>query len=185
MAARYRLDPGKSQFTVQAFAAGMLSALGHSPTFAVRDFAGVVRFEGEGVAGLGVDLTARADSLDLLDRVKPADRDEILLRMRREVLETAAFPEVAFHTAESSAERVDRGRYRVFLGGRLTLHGVTQPQGVDAELRLFDDGLQLLGGGPLRLSSFSIRPVTALAGAIKLKDDLKVSFDLIALPEGP
>ena len=30
--------PGQSRFTVQAFAAGLLSFLGHSPTFAVRDF---------------------------------------------------------------------------------------------------------------------------------------------------
>ncbi len=46
MTARYRLDPGQSRFTVQAFATGLLSFLGHSPTFAVRDFAGAVRFDG-------------------------------------------------------------------------------------------------------------------------------------------
>ncbi|HZY84092.1 MAG TPA: hypothetical protein VFE78_04635 [Gemmataceae bacterium] len=37
---RYRLGPELRQFTVQAFASGMLSFLGHSPTFAVRDFTG-------------------------------------------------------------------------------------------------------------------------------------------------
>ena len=45
MPARYRLDPAHSRFTVQAFAAGMLSFLGHNPTFAVRDFQGEVRFD--------------------------------------------------------------------------------------------------------------------------------------------
>ena len=35
---RYRIDPGRSRFTVQAFATGLLSAFAHSPTFAVRDF---------------------------------------------------------------------------------------------------------------------------------------------------
>ena len=39
---RYRLGPELSQFTVQAFASGMLSFLGHSPTFAVRDCTGMV-----------------------------------------------------------------------------------------------------------------------------------------------
>ena len=33
------------------------------------------------------------------------------------------------------------------------------------------------------MSEFGIRPVTALGGTIKLKDELKLSFDLAALPE--
>jgi hypothetical protein len=37
MAVHYRLNPGESRFTVQAFASGLLSFLGHSPTFAIRD----------------------------------------------------------------------------------------------------------------------------------------------------
>jgi hypothetical protein len=181
MTARYRLDPGQSRFTVQAFAAGMLSMLGHSPTFAVRDFSGGVGLEGPEVRGL--DLAVRADSLDLLDPVKPADREEIGRRMRGEVLESSSFPEVAFHLVESTSEPVGPGHFRLFLGGRLTLHGVTNPLGSDAELLLFPDSLLLRGACTLRMSAYRIRPVTALAGAIKLKDELKVSFDLVGMPE--
>ena len=46
MMTRYRLDPGQSRFTVQAFATGMLSFLAHSPTFAVRAFRGDVEIDG-------------------------------------------------------------------------------------------------------------------------------------------
>jgi hypothetical protein len=35
------------------------------------------------------------------------------------------------------------------------------------------------------MSDHRIRPVTALGGAIKLKDELSLSFDLVGLPEGP
>jgi polyisoprenoid-binding protein YceI len=185
MTTLHRFDPGQSRFTVQAFASGMLSMLGHSPTFAVRDFAGFVRLDGPGVEGLYVELTARADSLELLDRLGAREREEIERRMRREVLETAAFPEITFHTVEFEAELVDRGHYRVFLGGRLTLHGVTRPQGIDAELLFDTDRLRLRGGCTVRMSAYGIRPVTALAGAIKLKDELKLTFDLVALREGP
>ena len=45
MTARYLLDPTHSRFTVQAFAAGMLSFLGHNPTFAVTGFAGEVTLD--------------------------------------------------------------------------------------------------------------------------------------------
>jgi polyisoprenoid-binding protein YceI len=184
MTSRYRIDPALGHFTVQAFATGMLAMLGHSPTFAVRDFSGVVRFDGEEAGGLGVELTVRAESIELLDRVSHADRGEIEGRMRREVLETSAFPGITFHTVEAGADPVGPDRYRVFLGGMLTLRGVTKPQGVDAELLVEPGGLRLRGEGSLRMSAYGIRPVTALGGAIRLKDELKLSFDLVALPEG-
>jgi hypothetical protein len=34
------------------------------------------------------------------------------------------------------------------------------------------------------MSDFRIKPVTALGGPIKLKDEMKASFDIAALPEG-
>ncbi|HWE39181.1 MAG TPA: YceI family protein [Isosphaeraceae bacterium] len=184
MTARYRLDPGQSRFTAQAFATGLLSMLGHSPTFAVRDFSGVVGLDGPEARGLSLELTVRADSLELLDPVKPADREEIEGRMRREVLETASSPEIAFQLVESESQPAGAGHFRVFLGGRLTLHGVTNPLGTDAELLVFPDSLLIRGACTLRMSPYRIRPVTALGGAIKLKDEVKVAFDLVAMPEG-
>ena len=182
MTVRYRFDPGQSQFGVQAFAAGMLSFLGHSPTFAVRDFAGGLTTEGGTVTGLA--LTVKAGSLQLVDSVSDKDRREIEETMRRDVLETAKFPTIAYEAAKVSADLVAQGRYRLRVGGRLSLHGVTRPQPVEAELLVFDDGIRLRGESSLRLSDYRIRPVTALAGTIKLKDELKVSFDLAGLPEG-
>ena len=43
-AVRYAIDGRISRFTVRAFASGMLSAFGHSPTIAIRDFAGEAQF---------------------------------------------------------------------------------------------------------------------------------------------
>lgn len=184
MTARYRFDPGQGRFTVQAFAAGMLSMLGHSPTFAVRDFAGTLRTDGDDLRRLGVEVTVRADALELLDDVKPADRDEIQRRLRRDVLEVAAFPEIHFRTLEFEAQRLEAGHYRLFLGGQLTLHGVTNPFGTDAELWIFPDGGRLRGGGRLRMSPYRIGPVSALGGTIRLKDELALDYDLVAVPEG-
>ena len=183
MTTRYKVDPGQGRFTVQAFVAGMLARLGHSPTFAVRESTGVVQLEGPGIQGLALELRVRADSLELVDRVSAADRAEMERRARREVLETAAFPEVVFRTAETAGDAIGPDRYRVFLGGQLTLHGVTQPFGTDAELSIEASHLRLHGGCVLRMSAYRIKPVTALAGAIKLKDELHVSFDLVAVPE--
>jgi polyisoprenoid-binding protein YceI len=185
MPTRYKLDPGHSRFTVQAFASGLLSLFAHSPTFAVRDFAGVLSFDGDAIAGMRLEMIVKADALALVDNVKAADRAEIEGRMRNDVLATAAFSEIKIDAAVVANERVSPGHYRVRLGVTLSLHGATRAQHTDAELLIFDDGMRLRGESALRLSDFGIRPVTALGGAIKLKDGLKVSFDLAALPEGP
>jgi polyisoprenoid-binding protein YceI len=183
MTTRYRFAAGRSQIMVQAFAAGMLSFLGHSPTFAVRDFDGGLTVEGTTV--IGVSLIVRAASLRLQDEVSAHDRGEIEGTMSRDVLEVGRFPEVAYAAGAVTGGATARGRYRLHLAGQLALHGVTRPQPVDAELLVFDDGVRLRGEAPLRLSDYGIRPVTALAGTIRLKDELAVTFDLAGIPEGP
>lgn len=183
MAARYRLDPNLSRFTVQAFAGGLLSFLAHSPTFAVRDFAGTVELDGNPVQSMKLEMAVRADSLELMDQVKPADRREIETTMRTTVLETAAHPEIGYRSDDIAAERIGPGRHRLRIAGRLTLRGVTRTHGVEAELVVFADGLRLRGESGIRLSDYRIEPVTAVGGTIKLKDDLKVAFDIAGVPE--
>ena len=184
MTTRYRLEPDQGRFTVHAFATGMLSSLGHSPSFAVRGFAGEVRLDDGSPGRVTLDVAVRADSLVLTDRVSAPDRREIEDRMRREVLECAAFPEIRYEVGDVESSLTGPGRFRLQLRGQLSLHGVTRPHAVDAELRLFVDGLQLSGGFPLRLSDHRIKPVSALGGAIKLKDEVSVSFEHVGLPEG-
>ncbi len=184
MADRYKLDPRQSRFTVQAFATGMLSMFGHNPTFAVRDFSGTVRFVGDEAGGIVLELTALADSLDLIDRVKPGDRAEIMERMKRDVLETAAFSHVTFQSTDVSDVVIAPGRFQVRFGGNLTLHGVTRPQRVEGELGVFADGVRLQGETSLNMTDYRIKPVSALGGTIKLQDDVKLTFDLVGTPEG-
>lgn len=184
MAARYKLDPGQSRFTVHAFATGMLSMFGHNPTFAVRDFAGAVRFDGSEAKDMVLELTVQADSLDLADQVKPGDRAEIMERMRRDVLETAAFSDVRFQSTDVSGGTIAPGRYHVRIGGTLTLHGVTRPHQVDGELQVFVDGVRLRGETSLKTSDYRIKPVSALGGTIKLQDEVKLTFDVVGVPEG-
>jgi polyisoprenoid-binding protein YceI len=179
---RYRIDPGRSLFTVQAFASGLLSALGHSPTFAIRDYGGEVRL-GDTVESLELELTINPLSLDLQGRVSASDRREIEGRMQREVLETSVHRAITYRGGVLQTETMGQGRYRLLVGGDLSLHGAMRPHRIDVELIVFGDGLRLGGGSMLKMSEFGIRPVTAIGGAIKLKDELKLAFDLAALPE--
>lgn len=181
MNTRYRMDAGRSRFTVQAFAGGMLSMFAHSPTFAVRDFQGELRVESDRLASATLDVIVRAVSLDLLDNVRPADRQEIESRMRREVLEVGDFPEIRFESTGIAARPPNQ--YRVQIAGLLSLHGVTSHERAEGELQLYDDGIRLAGEFSLRMSDYRIRPVTALGGSIRLRDDVQVVFDIVALKE--
>lgn len=181
--ARYRWDPAMSRFTAQAFATGALSFFGHSPSFAAREFRGELDLDQGQIQAL--DLVVDAGSLALVDQVSPSDRAEIEGRMRTDVLETAAYPEVAFRTEQVAIDVVGPGRYRLRIGGRLSLHGVTGPHRLEAELTIFEDGIRLHGGCPLRMSDYGIKPVSALGGTIRLKDEVNLSFDLAGSPEGP
>jgi polyisoprenoid-binding protein YceI len=129
-------------------------------------------------------LTVPADALDLADQVKPGDRAEIMERMRRDVLETSAFPEITFRSTDASSRTISPGRSRVRIAGQLALHGIARPHTIDAELQILDDSLRLLGTCPLRLSDYRISPVSALGGTIRLKDELTLRFDLIGLRGG-
>jgi polyisoprenoid-binding protein YceI len=176
---RYTFDASHSRFTVQAFARGALSALGHSPTFAIRSYTGEVSWAGDGGTGSALSLTVRADSLTLADSVSARDREDIEGRMRQEVLETAAYPEVVFHSTEVSAGKIADAWYRLGITGTLSLHGATNVQRLDAQFRLMGDEIRLSGECTLMQSAFRIKPVSALAGMIQLKDELKFSFDLL------
>ena len=176
---RYTLDPASSRFTVQALACGMLSGLGHSPTFAIREFRGELRFTPETFADASFHLTVRADSLTVADSVSPKDREEIERRTREEVLETAKYPEIVYQSTEIKADKIADNWYRLQITGELSLHGVKKPHPVDAQLRLLDDEVRLSGQCTLSPSAYRIKPVTALGGTIKLKDELKFDFDLV------
>lgn len=180
---QFRFEPGESRFTVQAFVDGLLSFLGHSPIFTVQDFSGSVSFEDGRIDRMLLDLAIPTRGLTVSGDIKPADRREIEERMRSEVLEVQKFPEIGFRAAATADEKLAPGRYRVRLAGELSLHGATRPLRVEMELAVFPDGVQIRGETSVRMSEFGIRPVTALAGTIKLKDEVKLTFDLFGRPE--
>jgi polyisoprenoid-binding protein YceI len=178
MSNRYIFDPAHSQFRVQAFASGMLSAFAHSPTFAVRDFTGEFQFDPASPEATSLHMAVKADSLDLLDDLKAQDRADIETRMRQEVLLTATYPEIRFDGTAASASRIADNWYRLQIEGNLVIRGVSQTQKIDAQLRIGDAEARLSGEFSLAQSAFQIKRVSAVGGMIVLKDELKCSFDL-------
>src|SRR6266566_6452062 len=104
-AVRYIIDAKASTFVVQAFATGLLSAFGHNPKIGIRDFEGDVTFTVSGsiLEGARLNVTIRAESLEVVDDISEKDRQEIHRRICDEVLETNRFPEIVYACAQVTA----------------------------------------------------------------------------------
>jgi polyisoprenoid-binding protein YceI len=176
----YAIDPDMSRFTVRAFASGLLASMGHSPTLAVRDFTGQAEFASDSLDAAALHIKIKAGSLNVTDNVSDKDRREIERTMNQEVLETARYPEISFDSSKVSASKVSEGQYMVNLVGDLSLHGVTNSQPLSAQVALIGDTLRAHGEFSLLQTAFGIKPVSIAGGSLKLKDELKCSFDILA-----
>jgi polyisoprenoid-binding protein YceI len=177
---RYTIQTQGSTFTVKAFATGMLSMFGHSPTIAIPDFGGEVLFNADAVEQSSIRMVIHSSALIVIDDISKKDREEINRTMHQEVLESDSYPDIVYECSRLSASKTGNGQYLASLNGELTLHGVTRNQPVSARVSSSDDKLRATGEFPVRLSDYEIRPVTAAAGTVKLKDELKLSFDISA-----
>jgi polyisoprenoid-binding protein YceI len=176
----YNIDTAASLFTVQAFASGIASVVAHSPKFAVRDMIGHAQFSPETGSDGAVELTVGAASLELMDDVSRNDRQEIDRIMFGEVLEVSRFPSVKYKSSQVSASKISENTFRLGILGELTLHGFTRGIGFDATLVAGEDTLRAQGAFSLLQSDYGIVGASIAGGSIKLRDELKLSYFIIA-----
>jgi polyisoprenoid-binding protein YceI len=128
-----------------------------------------------------VSVTIDVDSLAVREGtggVKPltdGDRAEIQRVVRREILHTERHPTITFRSTHIGGTPDS-----FVIEGDLTIRDVTQPVTVRGAVG-GADGDRVGGGATVTQSRFGIKPYSAFFGALKLADDVEVSFDL-ALP---
>ncbi|MGH9504393.1 MAG: YceI family protein [Terriglobales bacterium] len=177
---RYQIDGKESKFTVRAFATGLLSALGHNPTIAIQTFEGEAMVNPSAIEQSSLRIVIQAASLVVTDDINDKDRSEIERRMHTEVLESDGYPEIVYECSKLTASNTGAGQYWVALNGELSMHGVTRNQPVSARVTLNGDTLRAAGEFSVRQSDYEIKAVSAAGGTVRLKDELKFSFDIAA-----
>ncbi|MDP9340099.1 MAG: YceI family protein [Acidobacteriota bacterium] len=180
VAVPYTIDPAKSRFTVRAFATGLLSGLGHNPIIGIRDFSGRISFTPDNLTDTFMNFTVKADSLAVQNDVSDKDRREIERIMKADVLQVQQFPDVEFETRQVSGMRMGETLYVAKVEGDLSLHGVTRRQTITAQVIPGDDSVRAYGEFVLKQTDFNIKLVSVAGGALKVKDELKFSFDIVA-----
>jgi polyisoprenoid-binding protein YceI len=176
----YRLDVRKSRFFVEAEAGGVLAAFAHDHKFQVRNFSGTVSLSSHSPPSGSLDLSIVADSLTLVDKVSDDDRKEIEGTMKQKVLETSKFPKISFRSAGVTVDSSAEATSQLKIVGNLWLHGVGHKITFPVTVVLAGDGLRATGTVKLRQTDYGMTPVTAAIGTIRVKDEVTISFDLVA-----
>jgi len=180
----YVIDPKASRFTVQAFASGMLAAMGHNPTIGIRGFSGEVDFSPDSPEAARFRLRINAGSLSVLDDVSDKDRREMEQMMNERVLEPAKFLEIVYEAPAVSVAKLQSNLYAATLNGNLSLHGVMRAQPIVARVADFGEMLRTSGELTVRQSDYGIKPIAVAGGALKVKDEIKFSFEIVARKQG-
>jgi polyisoprenoid-binding protein YceI len=161
------IDSEKSVMTVHVLKSGVFSAFGHEHQISAPIQQG--KFSENDST---VELTVDARKMRVEDKdVSEKDRAEIQETMLGpKVLETAQFPEIRFRstTVEST------GGSKFVVKGDLTLHGQTRPIRFEVQGR---NG-RYQGTAELKQKDFGITPITVGGGAVKVKNELRVEFDI-------
>lgn len=176
---QYVMDPKLSQFTVQAFASGLISVVAHSPKIAIRDWRGETGFVPDSIKNAYLSLRAKTASLEVTDNLRDDDRRQLHRVMHDEVLESGKFPEFTFESSAIDAEREKQDMYRLNITGGLTLHGVTNPQSFFAQVAFGVDSYRAFGAFTILQSDYGLKIASIAGGTLKLLDELKCSFYVV------
>ena len=165
------IDPAQSTLDVFVYKSGLFSALADNHVIRAPIAEGRVNDEG----ALSVELTVKSAGLTVMDPGLSADkRADVATRMHGpDVLDSAQHPTIRFVSQRITAEGPNQWR----VAGELTLHGVSRPV---SGLVTSRDG-HYRGTISIRQRDFGIRPISIAGGAVKVKDEVRVAFDIVTI----
>jgi polyisoprenoid-binding protein YceI len=163
---RQPIDTARSSITVHVGKSGVFRAFGDDHEIRGPVEQGFVDEEAR-----TVEILVDANRLRVLDpKLSPKDRDEVQNKMlSADVLDAKQFTEI--HFISTSAETSPSGWV---VRGPLTLHGRTLP--ISSTVR--KEGDRYVGSMRLKQTDFGITPVTVAGGAVRVKDEVTIDFNV-------
>ena len=151
------------------YKSGLFSAFAHDHVIKAPIAAGSISNGPQ----LGIEVAVRSADLRVLDpELSPERRADVQARMiSADVLDVTRFPEITF--TSTAIEPAGNDRWNV--SGRLTLHGQTRI----INFSVVQVNGRYRGEVAIKQRDFGIEPVRIAAGAVKIKDEVKVQFDIV------
>lgn len=182
----FRVDPASTSIIVQVGRAGLFAFAGHNHEAAVPAVEGRISLNSTDPSRSRVALQFDAKALKVTGRGEPAeDVAEVQRTMLSDrVLDVARYPTITFESDQVSVQKRPADGLSLRVDGRLTLHGVTKPLTIPVAVRLDGNRMTASGQATIRQSEFGIRPVTAVGGTVRVKDEVGVTFSIVAVAGG-
>ena len=169
------IDVERSTLTVHVFKAGLFAAF--ADNHVIR--APIAEGHASEVGVLAVDVIDHTAEMRVVDPTLPTDkRAEVQARMHGpEVLDSSRYSDIRFASTRVDPDGTDQWR----VTGDLTLHGVTRPLMFTVTRR---EG-HFRGSASIRQRDFGIQPISIAGGTVKVKDELRIEFDIVARGAAP
>ena len=180
--ASYSIDPQQSKVEIHVGKEGAFKAFAHDHLIEAKQVSGQAQFDPQKIEQSSVRLRIPTKSITVIDPGESEkDRKEVQATMESDkVLDVAKFPEITFSSSRVSAAKKTPNGWELTLAGKLNLHGVEKP--ATFPLQVHSDGNDLRGQGELSIlqTDYGITPVKVGGGTVKVKDKLKITFDVVA-----
>lgn len=163
------IDLERSKLTVLVYKSGLFSAFADDHVISAPLASGTISED----APLAVQIAVRAGSLKVLDpNLADSKRAEVQTRMlSAEVLDTEKYADITFASSAVSPAGSDKWT----VTGQLTIHGQTK----SVTFPVTRQNGTYRGTVPLKQRDFGIQPISIAGGTVKVKDELKVQFEIV------
>jgi len=162
------INVNDSTLTVFVYKSGLFSAFADNHIVKAPIASGSI----SDAAPLSVELTVHSADLRVLDPDLSADkRADVQARMlSADVLDVAKYPEIVFASTAIESSGADRWN----VTGRLTIHSRTR----SITFPVARMNGRYRGEVTIKQRDFGIEPIRIAGGAVKVKDELKIQFDI-------
>jgi polyisoprenoid-binding protein YceI len=174
----YALGPEVGSILVKTTRTGLGAKVGHDLTLEPTRWRGTAVVDTHDPARSSVTAEVDVDSLEIRQAsggVKPltdSDRADIKKNLRK-ALNAGQHPTITFRST-----RITGSPESFTIDGDLTIADATQPVSVRGQVT---DG-RARGGTTIVQSRWGIKPYSAFFGALKLRDEVEVEFDVALTP---
>lgn len=181
----YAVDSDGSQVLIHVGKTGLASFAGHEHDVAARSLHGKVIADREDISRSSVDVVFEASDLKVVGKGEPPeDVPKVQSEMQGpKVLYLARFPTIRFRSRSVAGSQLSPGVYDLKVTGEISLRGRTKIITVPLKVEIRGNTVTARGKTILKQTDFGIEPISAGGGLVKVEDELRVEFEILARGE--
>jgi polyisoprenoid-binding protein YceI len=177
------IDPAESSAVVAVGKTGLFSfAAGHTHEV-TSPIKGTIELDTTDPTQSTIHMEIDAAALQVSSKNEPPDDVPQVQKamLSDKVLDVEHYPTIVFQSAHVTVTKGADQTWELTVSGDFSLHGTTKSLTFPASAELRTDRLTAHGQFQIKQSDYGIKPVS-VAGVVKVKDELAISYTVVAHP---